>query len=327
MSALSANALLAQLYETIREDKDRLMMTYEDQLSAAHGRVVALQEKCDKWKRYLRKTKDDFDVLQAKMMQLRGKDGESGRPSRSGRPVEPHGGGGAKVTIPLRSPLPLQLVSTTPSTNQSVLPPPDLPMEPPLSMNRVTGEKRKRSEMVAEDATRFTSGATSVKPTAPASATALPQRSLTFTSKSPASSNRPRDTSKENETVGVVPTAPRTSAMPAPSTAATVTATTRGAVSSPTNAAAPPSATAGTAKHVPKFVDVVRGKDARAALPGHTCRDCAAFYDAMVEQGIVNDDNRALFLQSCSRHKAQWAIPDTPDSFWDISVNTPAAWK
>ena len=143
-------------------------MTYEDQLSAAHGRVVALQEKCDKWKRYLRKTKDDFDVLQAKMIQLRGKDGESGRPSRSGRPAEPHGGGGAKVTIPLRSPLPLQLVSATPTTNQSVLPPPDLPMEPTLSMNRVTGEKRKRSEMVAEDAARFTSGAT-----------------LTFTGKSP----------------------------------------------------------------------------------------------------------------------------------------------
>lgn len=305
------------------------MMAYEDQLSAAQGRIVALQEKCDKWKRYLRKTKDDFDALQAKMMQLRGKDGGS-RSDRTSRSVEPYGSSStAKVTIPLRTPLPLQLVSTAnPTTHHLMQPSSDLPIDPPAIMNRVTGEKRKRSEMAADDATaRSASSATSAKPTATNnnSTNAGPQRSLTFTSKSPAVSSghvsasvvRSRDTSKENELVGAVPTAPRTSAMEAPTTAA----------AAPTTAAVPTSATVSASKYVPKFVDVVRGKDARAALPGHTCRDCAAFYDAMVEQGIVNDDNRALFLQSCSRHKAQWAIPDTPDSFWDISVNTPAAWK
>lgn len=74
-------------------------------------------------------------------------------------------------------------------------------------------------------------------------------------------------------------------------------------------------------------IEVVRNREQRAALPGFSCFECERFYRTMMEQGIINEENKKDFLQSCSRHKARWTPPSTPDGFWDLAVNTPPEWK
>lgn len=76
-----------------------------------------------------------------------------------------------------------------------------------------------------------------------------------------------------------------------------------------------------------KCIEVVRNREERAAMPGFACTECEQFYRTMLEQGIITDENRGDFLQSCSRHKARWTPPSTPEGFWDLSLHTPAAWK
>lgn len=76
-----------------------------------------------------------------------------------------------------------------------------------------------------------------------------------------------------------------------------------------------------------RCIEVVRNRTDRAALPGHTCAECEAFYHAMVQQGIVTEENKKMFLQSCSRHKARWTPPSTPEGYWDLSLHTPKEWK
>lgn len=87
------------------------------------------------------------------------------------------------------------------------------------------------------------------------------------------------------------------------------------------------SSSASKSKYTPKYIEVVRKKDERAALPGHTCTECKRFYEVYERQGMINDDNREYFMQCCSRHKAKWAPAETPEGFWDLSINTPEAWK
>ena len=87
-------------------------------------------------------------------------------------------------------------------------------------------------------------------------------------------------------------------------------------------------------------VEVVRGKDARAALPGHDCPICAGFWDALgqppPEEGgcshacMENQQQRpqlrqqpherAALVQTASRHRARWQRPRTPPGFWDINL-------
>eukprot|EP01039_Chlorochromonas_danica_P000313 gene313-335_t len=76
-----------------------------------------------------------------------------------------------------------------------------------------------------------------------------------------------------------------------------------------------------------KCIEVVRNREERAAMPGFACTECEQFYKTMLEQGIITDENRGDFLQSCSRHKARWTPPSTPEGFWDLSLHTPAGWK
>jgi hypothetical protein len=76
-----------------------------------------------------------------------------------------------------------------------------------------------------------------------------------------------------------------------------------------------------------KCIDVVRKKSLRDVLPGHTCLECRRYYDAMVFQGVVSTTCLDEMLQKCSRHKSKWAVPNTPDGFWDLSVHTPDGWN
>ena len=59
-------------------------------------------------------------------------------------------------------------------------------------------------------------------------------------------------------------------------------------------------------KHVAKCVEIVRKKSERESLPGHKCTECAAFYGALQQQGIVSEDGMEEMLQRCSRHKVRY---------------------
>ena len=67
-----------------------------------------------------------------------------------------------------------------------------------------------------------------------------------------------------------------------------------------------------------KYEEVVRGKDARAALNGYTCPDCGEFFDAMMEGEGANVYKRSEFL-CCSRHRGRHTPPQTPQDFWELS--------
>ena len=95
-------------------------------------------------------------------------------------------------------------------------------------------------------------------------------------------------------------------------------------------------------------VEVVRGKDARAALPGHDCPACAEFWSAvgrapppgsgecpaagggvcphggggpLRQPGAAPPPpSRAGLVQAASRHRARWQRPRTPPGFWDINL-------
>lgn len=76
-----------------------------------------------------------------------------------------------------------------------------------------------------------------------------------------------------------------------------------------------------------KRIETVRNKEERAAMPGYACSECAAFYEAMVQQGIFSKENLPDMLKCCSRHKSKYTPPDTPEGVWGLSVNTPNEWK
>ena len=63
-----------------------------------------------------------------------------------------------------------------------------------------------------------------------------------------------------------------------------------------------------------KYVEPVRSKALRESLPGHSCIQCAEFYQALKDQGF--DD--VELLNNCSRHKSTWKPPDTPEGFWSL---------
>lgn len=59
----------------------------------------------------------------------------------------------------------------------------------------------------------------------------------------------------------------------------------------------------GTGRKEVKCVEVVRKKSEREALPGHQCTECAAYYEALLQQGMVTETGMEEMLQKCSRHK------------------------
>jgi hypothetical protein len=61
-----------------------------------------------------------------------------------------------------------------------------------------------------------------------------------------------------------------------------------------------------------KFIEVVRKKDERAALPGHECLECAKYYYALGPEFQGQCD-------LCSRHRAKHEPYATPEDFWRLS--------
>jgi hypothetical protein len=407
-SSSSIGKILANLYEPLRLEQDQWMMTYEDQLSRSMREIAQLQSKCEKWKRYLRKTKDDFDQLQTKMLRLqnngslsRSKDNTSAVAKElcvgEGTSKYEISGLKNKNPIPLRSPLQFTKIKSSgtshvgekrklealPSEAKSLetklrkitntsevsthweendsdidhnIRARKVPENSPLIINAnvstaSTLHKRPSPRAVPAPTNALTfAGKSAMLPPPPLTSTIEDQNRFVSTAHSteskvsdgkmrkPCNEGTPLPPNNNENAVGNVSSSIQPAGMvnntsdrsecfkpnhiPDLNSRLQNNATTSGVSSSNGHGNEH-----GDAKYTPKYVDVVRNKAAREALPGHTCRECAAFYEAMVEQGIVTEDNRSMFLQSCSRHKAQWAIPDTPESFWDISVNTPAAWK
>lgn len=64
-----------------------------------------------------------------------------------------------------------------------------------------------------------------------------------------------------------------------------------------------------------KYVEVVRKRAERAALPGHDCVECRKYYDAL--DGLIPDIE--LERTKCSRHRARFEPYQTPDDFWRLS--------
>ncbi|KAI9919020.1 hypothetical protein PsorP6_011955 [Peronosclerospora sorghi] len=64
------------------------------------------------------------------------------------------------------------------------------------------------------------------------------------------------------------------------------------------------------------YVEVVRNRDERKALPGHDCVQCKKYYNALDENGAAD---AAAQKGKCSRHRARLEPYETPDDFWRLS--------
>lgn len=59
-------------------------------------------------------------------------------------------------------------------------------------------------------------------------------------------------------------------------------------------------------------IEVVRKKEDRRKLLGHTCKECEVYYaDFPIEE-------REKKLASCSRHRFRYIPPNTPENFWEV---------
>lgn len=59
-------------------------------------------------------------------------------------------------------------------------------------------------------------------------------------------------------------------------------------------------------------VEVVRNKEERKKLLGHTCKECELYY------ADLPDEERAKKLAACSRHRFRYIPPNTPENFWEV---------
>ncbi|XP_069813805.1 DNA endonuclease RBBP8 isoform X2 [Dendropsophus ebraccatus] len=59
-------------------------------------------------------------------------------------------------------------------------------------------------------------------------------------------------------------------------------------------------------------IEVVRNKEDRKKLLGHTCKECELYYADLPEE------ERAKKLSACSRHRFRYIPPSTPENFWEV---------
>ncbi|XP_072267427.1 DNA endonuclease RBBP8 isoform X2 [Pyxicephalus adspersus] len=59
-------------------------------------------------------------------------------------------------------------------------------------------------------------------------------------------------------------------------------------------------------------IEVVRNKEERRKMLGHTCKECEQYYADLPEE------ERAKKLASCSRHRFRYIPPSTPENFWEV---------
>ncbi|XP_072323547.1 DNA endonuclease RBBP8 isoform X2 [Scyliorhinus torazame] len=59
-------------------------------------------------------------------------------------------------------------------------------------------------------------------------------------------------------------------------------------------------------------VEVVRNKEERRKMHGHTCKECEVYYADLPEE------ERLKKLANCSRHRFRYIPPSTPENFWEV---------
>ncbi|KAM5136564.1 DNA endonuclease RBBP8 isoform 1-T1 [Callospermophilus lateralis] len=59
-------------------------------------------------------------------------------------------------------------------------------------------------------------------------------------------------------------------------------------------------------------IEVVRKKEERRKLLGHTCKECEIYYADMPAE------EREKKLAACSRHRFRYIPPNTPENFWEV---------
>ncbi|NWW24650.1 CTIP endonuclease, partial [Falcunculus frontatus] len=58
--------------------------------------------------------------------------------------------------------------------------------------------------------------------------------------------------------------------------------------------------------------EVIRKKEERRKLLGHTCKECEIYY------ADIPEEEREKKLASCSRHRFRYIPPNTPENFWEV---------
>ena len=75
----------------------------------------------------------------------------------------------------------------------------------------------------------------------------------------------------------------------------------------------------------PKIVEVIRNKEERKSLIGHSCPQCIDFYENTLGKDTFECKQA---IQLCSRHRTRYnKQPGTPPGFWDLDIHTPEEWK
>ncbi|XP_025914407.1 DNA endonuclease RBBP8 isoform X2 [Apteryx mantelli] len=59
-------------------------------------------------------------------------------------------------------------------------------------------------------------------------------------------------------------------------------------------------------------IEVIRKKEERRKLLGHTCKECEIYY------ADIPAEEREKKLASCSRHRFRYIPPSTPENFWEV---------
>ncbi|NXX13669.1 CTIP endonuclease, partial [Podargus strigoides] len=59
-------------------------------------------------------------------------------------------------------------------------------------------------------------------------------------------------------------------------------------------------------------IEVIRKKEERRKLLGHTCKECEIYY------ADVPEEEREKKLATCSRHRFRYIPPNTPENFWEV---------
>ncbi|XP_071410781.1 DNA endonuclease RBBP8 [Pithys albifrons albifrons] len=59
-------------------------------------------------------------------------------------------------------------------------------------------------------------------------------------------------------------------------------------------------------------IEVIRKKDERRKLLGHTCKECEIYY------ADIPEEERGKKLASCSRHRFRYIPTSTPENFWEV---------
>jgi len=68
-----------------------------------------------------------------------------------------------------------------------------------------------------------------------------------------------------------------------------------------------------------KYKEVVRGKEARAAMPAYACDECKRFFDSVCADDPNGVFDKEFMIKNACRHRAKWKPEATPPEFWNLS--------